>query len=68
MVHASDTLENAATEIKRFFADDEVITYQNSPIATTSGRKGRECNRRAHYGPLFVLSCPHMKKLFSRVE
>lgn len=27
IVHASDTLENSAIEIKRFFQDDEVISY-----------------------------------------
>ncbi len=27
VVHASDTVENAQAEIKRFFADDEVIDY-----------------------------------------
>ena len=27
VVHASDTVENAQTEIKRFFADDELVDY-----------------------------------------
>lgn len=28
IVHASDTVENAAIEIKRFFKDEEVFTYE----------------------------------------
>jgi nucleoside-diphosphate kinase len=28
LVHASDSVENAAAEVKRFFADDEIFAYQ----------------------------------------
>jgi nucleoside-diphosphate kinase len=28
VVHASDSVENAKTEIKRFFADDEIVDYE----------------------------------------
>jgi hypothetical protein len=27
-VHASDSVENAEAEVKRFFADDQIFAYQ----------------------------------------
>ena len=33
VVHASDSVENAAIEIKRFFADDEIVDYDKVDTA-----------------------------------
>jgi nucleoside-diphosphate kinase len=45
VIHASDTVENAKAEVKRFFADEELFDYSKSEYEFVYIQDERESNR-----------------------